>query len=138
MVDRDVVYAKISIVQRCLRRIKDVTALEPKSLDNIDKLDIFTLNLQRAVQATIDLAARIVATEGLGIPQDLKETFKLLSNKSIVSSELAGRMEKMVGFRNIAVHEYQSIDVTVLKSILTKHLKDLEDFYGEVLKKFKV
>ena len=45
-------------------------------------------------------------------------------------------MEGMVGFRNIAVHNYQSLDGEILKSILDKHLEDLEEFYVEVLEHF--
>lgn len=138
MVDRDVVQAKIAIIQRCLRRIKDVTGLDPKRLDNLDTQDIFALNLQRAVQATIDLAAHVVGTEGLGVPQDLREGFRLLVNNKIISRELGIRMEKMVGFRNIAVHEYQTLDIEVLKSILKNDLKDLEDFYTALVGHFGV
>ena len=67
MPDRDVVLAKVATVQKCLRRIRETTGLEPQSLDDIDKEDIFVLNLQRAVQAVIDLATHIVASEGLGL-----------------------------------------------------------------------
>jgi len=55
MPDKDIIMAKTAIVQRCLRRIKDVTGLDPNNLENIDKEDIFILNLQRGVQATRDL-----------------------------------------------------------------------------------
>jgi hypothetical protein len=56
MVDRDVVFGKVAIIKRCLQRIKDVTRLDPKSLDAIDAQEIFILKLQRAAQAAIDLA----------------------------------------------------------------------------------
>jgi len=45
-------------------------------------------------------------------------------------------MEKMTGFRNIAVRDYQSLDPDILKSVLVHHLKDLEDFYAAVLRFF--
>jgi Uncharacterized conserved protein len=85
MVDRDVVYGKIGIIQRCLKRIKETTALDPKSLDEIDRQDIFVLNLQRAIQAAIDLSAHVVAAEGLGMPQELKENFRFLREHGILS-----------------------------------------------------
>jgi len=44
----------------------------------------------------------------------------------------------MVGFRNIAIHDYQELDQKVLKAILTKHLKDIEDFYTAVLVHFRL
>ena len=136
MVDRDVVFAKIGIIQRCLKRILQSTALDPAALDDFDKQDIFVLNLQRAVQATIDLAAHVTASEGLGLPQELKDNFRFLKEQGIISTELTVKMEKMIGFRNIAVHEYQEIDPDILKVILTKNLKDIEDFYVAIVKYF--
>ena len=136
MVDRDVVYGKIGTIQRCLKRILHSTALDPVALDDFDKQDIFVLNLQRAVQATIDLAAHVTASEGLGMPQELKDNFRFLKEQGIISVEITVKMEKMIGFRNIAVHEYQEIDPDILKVFLTKNLKDIEDFYVAIVKYF--
>ena len=138
MPDRDVVLAKVAAIQRCLKRIKETTRLDPNSIDDIDKQDIFILNLQRAVQAAIDLATHIVASEGLGLSDTIKDNFKLLKNAGIINEELTLRMESMVGFRNIAIHDYQTMDRDILKSILSNNLKDLEDFYTTVLLHFKV
>ena len=107
-------------------------------LSAYDVQDIFVLNLQRAVQSCIDLAAHVVSDEGLGLPSDLKENFTLLETKGILSSELSSKLQKMVGFRNIAVHDYTAINASVLKSVLAKDLKDIEDFYTLLLKHFRI
>lgn len=138
MVDQDVVFEKIKQIQNCLRRIQEVTQGDPASLNDIDAQDIFVLNLQRAVQASIDLAAHVIADEGLGLPSELKENFLILEKNGIIASELSGNLQRMVGFRNIAVHDYKSIDVGVLKRALTTHLRDLELFYTAILKHFKL
>jgi len=136
MPDKDVVMAKAAIIQRCLKRIQETTHLDPESLNDIDKQDIFVLNLQRAVQAVIDLATHIVASEGLGLPDTIKDNFHLLYEGKIIRKQLSKKMEAMVGFRNIAVHNYQSLNEGILKSILGKDLADLEEFYTTVLKCF--
>jgi uncharacterized protein YutE (UPF0331/DUF86 family) len=138
MPDPDVVLAKVAAVQRCLKRIQETTMLEPESLDDIDKEDIFVLNLQRSIQAVIDLATHIIASEGLGLSDTVKGNFKILQNAGVISKELAAKMESMVGFRNIAMHDYQAIDKDILKSILIHNLKDIEDFYTIVLLHFKM
>jgi uncharacterized protein YutE (UPF0331/DUF86 family) len=102
-------------------------------LDDIDKQDIFVLNLQRAVQAVLDLAAHVIAAGGLGLPKDLKEQFNILHLQGIISKDLSVRMEQMAGFRNIAVHEYQIINLDILKNILQNHLPDLEAFYTAII-----
>ncbi|HNS56471.1 MAG TPA: DUF86 domain-containing protein [Smithellaceae bacterium] len=136
MPDKDVVLAKTASIQKCLRRIKEVTGLNPESLDEINKQDIFVLNLQRAVQSTIDLAAHVIASEGLGVPDTIRDNFLRLEQAGIIGRDLAKRMQAMVGFRNIAIHDYQAINIDILKTILGKHLKDLEEFYTVILLHF--
>jgi uncharacterized protein YutE (UPF0331/DUF86 family) len=137
MPDKDVVFAKVATIQRCLKRIKETTGLDPVSLNNIDKQDIFILNLQRAVQAAIDLATHIVASEGLGLSDTIRGNFKLLQDAGMLNEEITRKMESMVGFRNIAIHDYEVIDKEVLTSILSGNLKDIEDFYTTLLLHFK-
>jgi len=132
--DKDIVLAKVATIQRCFDRIRDVTGLDPKSLEDIDKQDIFVLNLQRAIQACIDLAAHAVASEHLGLPESVRDNFVILKEKGVIGAELASRMLKMTGFRNIAVHNYQALDLNILKSILVNNLKDIEDFYSALLR----
>jgi uncharacterized protein YutE (UPF0331/DUF86 family) len=136
MPDRDVVLAKVAAIQKCLRRIKDVTGLDSDRLDEIDAQEIFVLNLQRAIQSAIDLATHIVASEGLGIPDTIRGNFVLLERAKIITKTLSKKMQSMVGFRNIAIHDYQALDVDILKAILSKNLKDIEQFYTAVLTHF--
>ncbi len=137
MVDKDVILEKVGQIQRCLKRIHEKTQDNPQTLENIDVQDIFVLNLQRAVQTTLDLAAHVIAEEGLGLPHDLKENFQILENANLIAPSLSQRLQKMVGFRNIAVHEYSTIEVPILKSVLTKDLHDIEEFNSVVLRHFK-
>ena len=136
MPDRDVVLAKVAAIQRCLRRIKDVTGLDAGRLGDPDVQDIFVLNLQRAIQSSVDLATHVIASEGLGISDTVRGNFVLLENAKIIGKVLSRKMQSMVGFRNIAIHDYQALDVDILKAILTKHLKDFEHFYTSILKRF--
>jgi len=85
----------------------------------------------------MDLASYVVATEGYGTPDTAAGAFTLLEQRGILAPELAQRLKKMVGFRNIAIHEYQALDPAILKSILDRHLDDLLalgdrilDFFG--------
>lgn len=133
MIDRDIVLAKVAAIQSCLLRIQQVTALDPARLDNQDIEDIFVLNLQRAVQVDIDLGAHVLAAEGLEMPATLREIFSTLEQHGLISARSSQQMQKMCGFRNIAVHDYQTLSKPILKAILTSHLKNLEDFYAEIL-----
>ncbi len=138
MPDRDILLSKSEAIRRALKRIKDVTGLNPDALDDLNQQDIFVLNLQRAIQSAIDLAGHIVASEGLGLPDTVKGHFQLLESAKVLDKTLSDNMQAMAGFRNIAIHEYQALDVNILKSILLNNLRDLEEFYSVVLHYFKI
>jgi len=124
MTNIDVLLEKTNSIQNCLQRIHDTVKGDVNRLDQLDNQDIVVLNLQRAVQLIIDMASHIVSTMNLGIPQSLKDVFIILEKNNILSRDISAKMQKMVGFRNIAVHDYQSINPDVLKSIVLYHLKD--------------
>jgi uncharacterized protein YutE (UPF0331/DUF86 family) len=136
MPDKDVVLAKVASIQKCLRRIKEITGLDPGKLDDVNVQDIFVLNLQRAIQSVIDLTTHIVASEGLGMSDTIRGHFVLLEQSRIISRALSKKMQAMVGFRNIAIHDYQTIDPVILKAILSENIKDLEQFYTTILTHF--
>lgn len=98
--------------------------------------DIASLNLQRAIQAAIDLANYIAATEGYGTPDSTAAVFTLLQQRGILDEELAGKLRRMVGFRNIAVHEYQIVNPAILQAILERHLGDLRVLGSRIFEVF--
>lgn len=132
MLEKDAILSKISIVKNCLRTIRKVTKEDPKALSDVVVQDVFVLNLQRAIQAAIDMANLIISEKSLQLPASYKDSFVILLKEGILKEETAERMQKMVGFRNIAIHDYQKLDLKILKAILSKHLKDLESFCVEI------
>jgi len=84
MVERDVVFAKVATIDRCLERIETTRGSRAGTLLPVELEDIVALNLQRAAQAGIDLAAHVVSTEALGIPADLADAFTLLERNGII------------------------------------------------------
>ncbi len=137
MADRDLVLAKVDSLERCLARIAELRSTTGPGRSALDVQDITVLNLQRAVQAMIDLAAHIVASEGLGTPDSLGASFSLLERAGILDAELAEQMRRMTGFRNIAVHEYRRLDPAILESIVRERLGDLRAFASRILKRLE-
>ena len=129
----DVTYNKVAIIERCLLRIHQEYEGNPVSLSNLTKQDSIILNIQRACEAGIDLAMHIVALKGLGIPQNSRDAFGLLTANGIISEQLAQRLKGMVGFRNIAVHNYQAVDLVIVQGVIDNNLRDLVDFGQTVL-----
>lgn len=135
MVDRDVVLAKLGTIERCLARIGEVTAA-PERLTAIDIDDITAINLERAIQAAVDLAAHVVATQGLGLPDSSGASFVLLREAGVLDPDLAERLRRMAGFRNIAVHEYRKLDRDILDRIVAHRLDDLRVLGRRIVERF--
>jgi len=125
----DVLINKIAIIQNCLKRIAEEYCGHEKELEfNYTKQDSILLNLQRACEASIDLGMRIIRIKKLEVPQQSREVFTILEKHQLTSKETSQHMQAMVGFRNIAVHDYQRLNMAIVHSILDKHLTDFQEF----------
>jgi uncharacterized protein YutE (UPF0331/DUF86 family) len=130
----DAILAKVATIRRCVQRVRDVTANDPERVTELDVQDIVVLNLQRAIQAAIDLAAHLISQRNWGLPDSLQAHFAILEQQQVVDPVLRKQLEAMVGFRNIAVHDYEAIDVAILKRIIAERLGDLERFTAAVMR----
>lgn len=129
----DVILNKTTTIERCVKRIHEVYDGNPANLTDFTKQDSIILNIQRACEASIDLAMHIVSERKLGVPKASREAFKLLLDAGLIENSLAKTLMNMVGFRNIAVHDYQQLDLNILKAILEKHIDDFKDFSKVIL-----
>ncbi|EFZ1984478.1 DUF86 domain-containing protein [Shigella flexneri] len=130
----DVILNKISVIERCMNRVKVVYENNPENLKDYTKQDSIILNIQRACEASIDLAMHIVAERKLGLPQTSRDAFDMLHEALIIDENTVKRLKAMVGFRNIAVHDYQTVNLDILQQIVTNHLEDFTDYTKQILK----
>lgn len=130
----DIILNKTEIIKRCIRRIKEEYDNNPENLNNFTKQDSIILNLQRLCEASIDMATHVIRVKKLGIPQTSKECFVFLEKENIIDKKLSSRLQGMVGFRNIAVHDYQTLDMEILKKIIENNLEDSLELAREILK----
>ncbi len=129
----DVILNKINVIERCIIRIKDVYANDSANLKDYTKQDSIILNIQRACEASIDLAMHVIAEKRLGLPQTSRDAFDLLQSHLIIEENMAKQLKAMVGFRNIAVHDYQTINLDILIQIIENHLADFSDYAKKIL-----
>ncbi len=122
----DVVLNKIETIERCLARIQEELRGDLSRLSDQTAQDAIVLNLLRACEASIDLAMHVVAREHLGVPQESRQAFALLEQAGAIDTELSVRLQGMVGFRNVAVHDYRRIELAILAGILSERLGDFE------------
>jgi len=125
----DVLLNKATNIDRCLARIdEEYTGHESELETNYTRQDAIILNLQRACEAAIDAAMHLVRTRKLGVPQRSRDAFSLLQDAGILDAELSDVLKKMVGFRNVSIHDYTELNMKVVRSILERRLDDLRRF----------
>lgn len=131
----DVVLGKAAIIERCVARVREEHGGDEANLrDNLTRQDSILLNLQRACEAAIDLAMHLVRIRRLGVPQETRHAFDLLVEAKVVEPLLAERMKRMIGFRNIAIHDYRKLDLAIVQSIVTERLEDFLEFTQAALR----
>lgn len=132
--DQDVINEKVESLRRCLQRIHDKCPASAADLiNNLDTQDIVSLNLTRAVQICVDLATHVIASREMRAPDTMGQAFDALADAALIPSELAGRLKKSVGFRNLSVRNYDAIDWTIVFEICTKHLDDFRAYASCIL-----
>jgi len=127
--DWQLIEQKLESLRRALERIKKRCPATAKLLhSDIDAQDILSLNLSRAIQLCVDISAHIIAESGKPPPETMGEAFQVLNASGIIEEALMISMKKAVGFRNIAVHNYDAINWDIVFSIATRQLQDFDNF----------
>lgn len=129
----EVVERKLESLRRCIRRVQEKCPPDPETLlRDVDLQDILVLNLTRAVQFCVDIGSHLLAQSELPPPETMGQTFDRLAQLGVLSLELAARLKKAVGFRNVAVHDYQEIDFRIVHALAREHLNGFTEFARSV------
>lgn len=128
----DVLMQKLASIDRCVRQVREFVGGDMDRLKQQLVQDAVVLNLQRACEQAIDAAARVVSIRRLGVPADSAEAFTLLERAGALTPMTAARMRAMVGFRNVAVHQYQVLDQAILRAVVERHLDDFAELCREL------
>lgn len=134
--DNDVILNKLESLRRCIVRVEDKTPdTLAELIGDIDLQDIIVLNLERAVQLSVDIGLHIISDLDVPVPDSMSATFRSLAKAGCISEEIALNLTKAVGFRNTAVHAYQEINWEIVFRIINDRLDDFRVYAGEILKR---
>ena len=133
--DRVVIERKLESLRRCVERVRSKRpATLADLLVDIDTQDVLVLNLSRAVQLCVDIGVHVLSESGQTVPATMGDTFSGLAAAGLIDADLAARLRKSVGFRNIAVHNYEAIDWAIVLAVAQTSVQDFEDFARQVLR----
>lgn len=125
--------AKIATLVRCVERARDERVQAGATFaSDFTRQDAAILNVMRACETAVDLANMLIRTHRLGLPGEMKESFALLERGGFISPELSVRLQRMIGFRNIAVHQYKTLDLDIVDSVIAKDMDDLLRFAEQI------
>lgn len=131
----DVLLNKAATIERCVARAREEYAAAGALFETDDtRQDAAILNIQRACEAALDKGQHLVRREKLGLPQSTRDVFDLLAKAHWIEAPLAEALKKMVGFRNIAVHEYQRL-LPITVNVITQHLDEFLDYSAAILRR---
>ena len=120
---------KLESLRRCLQRVETKCPPTPADLANDPDLqDVIVLNLTRAVQLSVDIASHIISQSNEPAPDTMGEAFSTLEKLGVIERETRDNLRKAVGFRNIAIHNYEAIDWEIVFNICQRQVKDFKQF----------
>jgi uncharacterized protein YutE (UPF0331/DUF86 family) len=133
----DVLLNKAATIERCVGRAREeYAAAGPDGFaTDFSRQDAAVLNIQRACEAALDMGQHLIRRERLGLPQSARDVFTLLAAAGWVAPELAQALKAMVGFRNIAVHDYQALLLPITVKVITQHLDEFTQFSAALLRR---
>ena len=115
----DVLINKAAVIERCVARAREEYASNPATFaTDFTRQDAAILNIQRACEAALDMGQHLIRREKLGVPQSARDVFGLLAQGGWIDVALADNLKRMVGFRNIAMHDYQALQLPITMSII--------------------
>lgn len=133
MVD-DVLINKAAVIERCVARAQEEYARDPATFaSDFTRQDAAILNIQRACEAALDMGQYLIRRERLGVPQSARDVFALLAQGQWITAPMADGLKRMVGFRNIAVHDDQALQLPITISIIENHLEDFLNYSKALL-----
>jgi len=126
VVDEAVVARKVAAVRARVERVQQVVPAQRAAFRaDADRQEIVAFNLIVAVQTLTDLAVHVISEEGWGVPETLGGAYTMLAQRGVLSNDLADRLRRAVGLRNILVHAYGEVDQDLVHEAATEHVTDL-------------
>ena len=131
MTDPELLAKKLALIESCVADLPRLA--RPTELAHDVREERFVEHtLQLAIQAALDVASHIVSDRRLGEPRTNRELFDLLHGDAWLPLPLTATMRNMVGFRNVLVHGYDTVDLAIVRDVVENRLDDLLQFVAAV------
>lgn len=121
--------SKLHSIVNCLERIKSKEPItKEKLIQDLDAQDVISINLERAVQQVVDIAVHIISEKNLSLPKTMADSVVALHNLGIIDETSMKNLISAIGFRNLAVHQYDKLDWAIVSDICNHKISVFKDF----------
>lgn len=127
---------KAATIGRCVSRAREEYHREPDTFpSDVTRQDAAICNILRACEAALHIGQHLIHRERLGVPQSTRDVFALLARGGWIDNALADNLKRMIDFRDIAVHDYQTLQLPITVAIIEMHLDEFLDYSKALLLK---
>jgi uncharacterized protein YutE (UPF0331/DUF86 family) len=134
MVDKVLILRKIASLAEYREQIGEYSTITVDSYRSDWKIQrIVERTLQMMIELCADIASHVISDNELRTPETYADTFRVLAENGILTPEQLAVMEKMAKFRNIVVHQYETVNAEIVILVLRHHLNDFKKFSDSVI-----
>jgi len=135
VVDKTLILRKLSALDEYLEQIGEYAAIAVEAYAGDWKVQrIVERTLQMMIETCLDIAGHIISDEKWRVPETYADVFRTLVKNGVLSGARLDAFEKMAQFRNIVVHDYESIAPEIVVGILKTNLQDFGEFKASVIR----
>jgi len=135
LVDKLLIGRKLAQIDTYLKQIGDFSRISLNQYKmNWKTQRIVERTLHILIEACVDIANHIISDQEMRLPTGYADTFKVLMENKVIGKNLCETLEKMARFRNVVVHQYETIDHTIVVSILHRNLRDFQKYKKAIIK----
>lgn len=133
MVDEEIAVQHLELIQQYRDELETMRGFgREEYLEDVVKRRAVERSLTNLIQACIDLASHVRASEDLGRTDASREEFEALGDAGVVEAETAAKLAEAAGFRNFLAHRYGEVDHDIVYDVLHDDLHWFERFQREV------
>ncbi len=133
VVDRDLILRRLALLETYLEQLGPYREIDLATYQHDWKTQrVIERTLHLTIEACMDVADHIVADRRLRVPETGAESFEILAEAELLPPELGHALARMVGFRNVLVHDYAKLDAEIVLRVLQHDLVDVLRFRDAV------
>ena len=131
--DETLIFRKMESLGGCVDRIRSKRGFTHEELfHDYDLQDILSVNLQRAVQFSVDIAMHILSDLSGKLPDTMGQAFIALHEQGVISDGTASALRSSVGLRNVAAHDDVAVNWQIVHDVVERHVEVFAEYMREV------